>query len=328
METKQKYLYLLRFKDTPLIKIGEGTKDENSKYNRIQNHLKTYGHVFDLEESYEIIAPKSYSISALERQLKDITMSYYPTEEVMKDYCGKDGATEIRTVESLAKILELIEFQKKFISLSLTKGITIIKPENPVKPQKEKKQITLKERRANQPIKVDLPFNYTDTLHKWELILLHGLRPNLHKIKHWSWKKSLLNTYESLIDFYIVADVSLADDLYMNDYTDFCDSLNTKNKQAAALHRKAYDNTLKRCTNGNDGTIHEGSMRFFRRTLYSKDKKTCQIEFWFIDAVCYKKTSDARKETNPFHPKEWFKTHVYDILENNIPEKKDSIVYQ
>jgi hypothetical protein len=183
MENKQKYLYLLRFKDTPLIKIGEGTKDENSKYNRIQNHLRTYGHVFDLEESYEIIAPKSYSIAALERQLKDITMSYYPTEEVMKDYCGKDGATEIRTVESLAKILELIEFQKKFISLSLTKGITIIKPERPVKSQKENKLI--KPRVEEET--VNFPFEYSDQKHLIELFLAHYYVPNLDLITAWNY---------------------------------------------------------------------------------------------------------------------------------------------
>ena len=55
---------------------------------------------------------------------------------------------------------------------------------------------------------------------------------------------------------------------------------------------------------------------------YSKDKKTCQINFSFTDRILYKKQSDAMKEINPFSPKEWFKTNVFEVLDKNIPEKK------
>lgn len=180
MEKGYKYLYLLKFKEEPLIKIGEGTKDSKSNYDRIRTHLRTYGSVFDLKESYEVIAPQNYSISALERQLKDITALFMPDEESCLKYKGKDGATEIRKDECLSKILGYLKHQQSFIDIKINQGISLKHKRN------EKRKITKVEKEKVPDIK--LPFEYRDQKHLIELISERFYVPNLEEVKGWYYE--------------------------------------------------------------------------------------------------------------------------------------------
>ena len=135
------YLYLLKFKDEPLIKIGKGTKTLTDNYARIKQHILTYKNGFDLSASYIITLPNN-SISTLERDLKDCTQSFIPSEEIMLKYKGKDGYTEIRTDQSLSNIISYVEDKKKHFNLDIEiqQGIVFQKPKpKPIAVKKEKK---------------------------------------------------------------------------------------------------------------------------------------------------------------------------------------------
>lgn len=180
MEKGYKYLYLLKFKEEPLIKIGEGTKDNKSNYDRIRSHLRTYGSVFDLEKSYEVVAPKNYSISALERQLKDMTALFVPDEDYFLKYKGKDGATEIRKEESLIKILDILRYQQSFVDIKINQGISLKKKE-----QEKKKSIKVEKEKVPE---IKLPFEYKDQKHLIELVLESFYVPNLAEVKGWYYE--------------------------------------------------------------------------------------------------------------------------------------------
>lgn len=205
MEKGYKYLYLLKFKEEPLIKIGEGTKDSKSNYDRIRTHLRTYGSVFDLKESYEVIAPQNYSISALERQLKDITALFMPDEESCLKYKGKDGATEIRKDECLLKILGYLKHQQSFIDIKINQGISLKQK------RKEKRKITKVEKEKAPDIK--LPFEYRDQKHLIDIVLERFYVPNLEEVKGWYYElakdyrcKLIIDTSKSFASKIFVSD--------------------------------------------------------------------------------------------------------------------------
>lgn len=197
MERGYKYLYLLKFKEEPLIKIGEGTKDSKSNYDRIKNHLRTYGSVFDLKGSYEIIAPKNYSISALERQLKDITALFIPDGESFLKYKGKDGATEIRKEECLIKILGYLRHQQSFIDIRINKGITFNKKAE--KPIKIKKVVATKIS-DEEKFRMNFPFEYKNQKHLIDLVLLHFYAPNIGLVNNWYYEKKGKNGHILILD--------------------------------------------------------------------------------------------------------------------------------
>jgi hypothetical protein len=182
MKESYKYLYLLQFKEEPLIKIGESTKNGGSYYDRIKSHLRTYGSVFDLENSYEVIAPKKYSITALERQLKDITVSSIPDPQTFLKYQGKDGATEIRKEECLEIIFNQIRSHQKYIDIKINQGISLVEKSKPneIKPTKQIKQV------EKETLK--FPFEYPTQKHLVELILQHFYIPNLQEVNGWRYE--------------------------------------------------------------------------------------------------------------------------------------------
>jgi hypothetical protein len=185
-----KYLYLLKFKDEPLFKIGIGTKNNNSSYDRIQTHINTYGNVFDLNNSYEVITPMKYSVNALETQLKDITKNVASHDKLTQKYKGKDGATEIRHIDSLDCALSLIKFQKTYISIELKKGIQIATP-------------VLQNKTS---VKTNDDDNVPKQLAKIGAFMDENYLPNINKVQSWmiytenSWQKLELSfTDESFL---------------------------------------------------------------------------------------------------------------------------------
>lgn len=205
MEKGYKYLYLLKFKEEPLIKIGEGTKDSKTNYDRIRTHLRTYGSVFNLKDSYEVIAPKNYSISALERQLKDITALFIPDEESCLKYKGKDGATEIRKDECLTKILGYLRHQQSFIDIKINQGISL-------KQKRKEKTTSIKVEKEKAP-EIKLPFEYKDQKHLIELVLERFYVPNLAEVKGWYYElekdyrcKLIIDTSKSFASKIFVSD--------------------------------------------------------------------------------------------------------------------------
>lgn len=209
MLLNNRYFYILKFSAEPLVKIGIGTRNDKFTYERIKQHQITYGKIFDLKNSYEILVPKDYSISAFERNVKDITALYIPTRELLSKYTGKGGYTEIRTLDSLDLILEFVKFQKQYVNLEIKRGIHISEYKKVAKPEKERIVKSKKEKVLVKEI-IDFPFAYINQEHKIELVLAYSYRPNLHKVNFWS--------FEEKNDLYLKIDAnrSFLRDLYLD----------------------------------------------------------------------------------------------------------------
>src|ERR1035437_8695222 len=95
-----RYVYILKFKDSDLLKIGLA-----SNLTRVIQHCLQYG--IDLEKSYKFKPPVHLKASKLESVLLDHTMEFKPSEDVLLSLQATDGATEIRTYSSLDSILHL-----------------------------------------------------------------------------------------------------------------------------------------------------------------------------------------------------------------------------
>gem|GEM_PF-6117249 len=192
MKPKQRYFYILKFAKEPLVKIGIGTKGGNLNYERIKQHQSVYGEVFDLKNSYELSAPAFYSITALERSIKDYTYSYIPPKDVMAKYLGKDGYTEIRTLSSLDSILKYIELQTLNVDLKLVQGIDLEKYKKEDISTKINQLVDTEKKKTSKNSKfyeapVVFPFTYLNQKHKIELVLYYNYIPNLNKIIIWSF---------------------------------------------------------------------------------------------------------------------------------------------
>ena len=177
-----KYLYLLKFKDEPLIKIGKATNNLSDSYERIKQHMRTYQttasrKAFDLDASYIVIAPNN-NIGILESDLKDLTKSYIPDAEILSKYKGKDGYTEIRTDKSLHQIIIYFEAKQQFpnVVLDIKKGIKFPKPKSIV----VKKEIVKKEKRQYKPFELTPDNKNFDYFFKYQYL------PCLSNVNSWS----------------------------------------------------------------------------------------------------------------------------------------------
>lgn len=117
-----RYVYILKFKDNDLLKIGLA-----SNLTRVLQHDVQYG--IDLEKSYKFKPPVHFKASKLESVLLDQTMEFKPSEDVLLSLQATDGATEIRTGSSLDSILHLAvalkcEIIKGYDIKKSEKGIT------------------------------------------------------------------------------------------------------------------------------------------------------------------------------------------------------------
>jgi len=209
MLLNSRYFYILKFSAEPLVKIGIGTRNDKLTYDRIKQHQITYGKIFDLKNSYEILVPKEYSISAFERNVKDITALYIPTLDLLSKYTGKGGYTEIRTLDSLDLILNFVKFQKQYVNLQLKQGINLSEHKKGLKLKKIGTNISKKEKALAKEI-IDFPFAYINQEHKIELALGHSYEPNLHKVNAWS--------FDEKKDLYLKIDAnkSFLRDLYLD----------------------------------------------------------------------------------------------------------------
>lgn len=179
-----KYLYLLKFKDEPLIKIGQGTKTLSANYARIKQHMLTYKKGFDLSASYVITLPNN-SIRTLESDLKDCTQSFKPSEETILKYKGKDGYTEIRTLKSLPKIIRYLKDKQKHfdVVIDIQQGIKFPKPKP--KPIAVKKELVKKEKKLYKP------FELTPDHQEFNYFFKHQYQPILSNVNGWSISDTL-----------------------------------------------------------------------------------------------------------------------------------------
>lgn len=309
MVESYKYLYLLQFKEAPLIKIGEGTKG-SSNYDRIKSHLRTYGSVFDLDNSYEVIAPKKYSISALERQLKDITASFIPDEQTFLKYQGKDGATEIRREESLVKILELIKYQQEFVDIKINKGITLVNKTKPneIKPIKPIKQQVVKET-------LRFPFEYLDQKHLMELILRNFYVPNLDLVKGWQYE--VKRDYD--LNLYLDTNKSFAkkifyreDDFKMSKIN-FRDLVWCKSLKSNVKVKWIHHNLLSGKSEERSGIT---SLRVNIGSIEETYGERCILDFTF------NKSKDLECSEDLVEWKKWFEREFIEPLKKYIPNNQ------
>jgi len=308
MEKGYKYLYLLKFKEEPLIKIGEGTKDSNSNYDRIRTHLRTYGSVFNLKDSYEVIAPKNYSISALERQLKDITALFIPDEESCLKYKGKDGATEIRKDECLAKILGYLRHQQSFIDIKINQGISL-------KQKRKEKTKSIKVEKEKAP-EIKFPFEYKDQKHLIELVLQHFYVPNLQEVN--GWRYEIQEGYE--LRLILDTNKSFASKIYASD---FGTNLNKRNYRDIVWGRaiksdikiKWIHHELKL---GKTEELRGITAFNINLSLISEsDGDRCIIQFIFDNSRIMECSEDLEEW------KKWFECGFLEPLKTHIPDNEN-----
>jgi hypothetical protein len=110
-------LYLLPFKDKAFFKFGI-TKN-NISYDRIKTLHYKYN--FDLDNSFIVSSKKSRLIEIIEKEIK-ATYDF----KIPACYQGIDGATEIRPLVVLEKVLEDINYKKSkqpSLEINITKGV-------------------------------------------------------------------------------------------------------------------------------------------------------------------------------------------------------------
>ena len=145
------YLYLLKFKNERLIKIGIA-KDLKNRINILCRHYQ-----FDLIESYSVTFTEKGLIRPLEDLFKVTYRQYKPKEN---KYVACDGFSEILNVQCLPLIIrDLKQLQKKdWLGIKIEKGIKIDKLKlNPTNTKSSFKEV-------NKPI-VKLDENYLKSLH-------------------------------------------------------------------------------------------------------------------------------------------------------------------
>ena len=130
-------LYILRFKDKPLIKIG---LTENLAH-RIKCFRKEYNEPFSLTESYLVGSYSAARISALEKELLANTDHFKVPENLLTHFKRKmgfaDGFYEIRHSDALDLVLKLIHAKNEltsgafyfFTGISLERNIKVGLPE-------------------------------------------------------------------------------------------------------------------------------------------------------------------------------------------------------
>ena len=119
-------LYVLKFRDLPLIKIGKS----KSLGRRINRFRKIYGEEFDLLHSYAVGCHSAAKIHALENELLANTIEFGMPEEYLDKFKNLDGSTEIRNESCLQLVLKLIRSKVRitgefliYTSISLEKNI-------------------------------------------------------------------------------------------------------------------------------------------------------------------------------------------------------------
>lgn len=309
MSLKQRYFYILRFAEEPLVKIGIGTKGGSFNYERIKQHQNTYGEVFDLKNSYELLAPAYFSITALERSIKDFTYSYIPPVEVMAKYAGKEGHTEIRTVSSLDSILKYIELQTLYVDLKLKQGINLgchknelISPNLNI-PKKKVVKISAKEKE-----RIDFPFAYKNQEHKIELALSNSYKPNLHKVNFWS--------FDEKNDLYLKIDAnrSFLRDLYLDYNSWMCkedENWRPSNDIDLYLHRSLWSTGISQYS---DEGKYGYSIFVYSGVMVEKEQDHVIIKF----SLGKMPNEDAAFEKY----KKWFKAVFVDPLLENVGQKR------
>ncbi|RNI30926.1 hypothetical protein EFA69_06445 [Rufibacter immobilis] len=117
---KNYFLYLLRFKSEPIIKIGISNNDDFSRVKHLSNIYE-----FDLDGSYVVKAKDSKFITKLEKHLHTTYNTFKVGKEYQTKYKGKDGHTELRCSSCLDHILEDIRHysSKEFLGVELVEGI-------------------------------------------------------------------------------------------------------------------------------------------------------------------------------------------------------------
>ncbi|MBL7935490.1 MAG: hypothetical protein JNM51_06750 [Bacteroidia bacterium] len=309
MSLKQRYFYILKFAKEPLVKIGIGTKGGNLNYERIKQHQITYGEIFDLKNSYELLAPSYFSITALERSIKDFTYAYIPPKEIMAKYIGKEGHTEIRTESSLDSILKYIELQTLQVDLKLKQGINLREHKKEVVPinldnlkKKNSKHL------AREKEQIDFPFAYKNQEHKIELALNNSYKPNLHKVNFWS--------FDEKNDLYLKIDAnrSFLRDLYLDYNSWLClddENWRPSNDVDLYLHRSLWSKGISQYSV--EGKYYY-SIFVYSGVMIEKEQDHVIIKF----SLGKMPNEDAVFEKY----KKWFKTIFVNPLLENIEQKR------
>jgi hypothetical protein len=102
-------LYILRFKDFPLIKIGK-SKTLASRINTFRTKYQTD---FELKNSTAVGCHSSSKIHALEKELLTNSVEFSLKGELLERFGELDGATEIRYDSCLPLILKLIKYKSE-----------------------------------------------------------------------------------------------------------------------------------------------------------------------------------------------------------------------
>lgn len=115
---KNQYLYLLPFKGKPHFKFGVSV---TSTYKRIKDLSSIYP--LDFKNSIVVNSNHVGLVPLLEKQIKCEFRDF-----AVKDYKGKDGATEILSYDCFEEVLGLIENKiERGLSLEIAKGISFRK---------------------------------------------------------------------------------------------------------------------------------------------------------------------------------------------------------
>jgi hypothetical protein len=119
---QKSFLYILTFRDEPIIKIGITT---NPELLRLKNLQAIYPINFDI--SFIIESKCSKTIEKLERELLFEYQSFQVDEAYRKKYEQADGKTELRHKDCLDYILKDLAYkaEKPWIDIEIKKGIKL-----------------------------------------------------------------------------------------------------------------------------------------------------------------------------------------------------------
>ncbi len=134
------HLYLLPFEDKKYFKFGISL---TNNYNRILTHLKTYD--VDYENIMIVESDDKSHIRLIERNI-NVMVEQILSEDF--EYDGKDGHTEIRSINQWEKVMEVINMFKGELNLTIRENVDFINYEPIAVVKKSTKRKEKKKRRS------------------------------------------------------------------------------------------------------------------------------------------------------------------------------------
>lgn len=121
---KTYFLYILRFKNEPIIKVGISS---NNDFSRVRQLARVYD--IDLQASLVVRSTNERTIKAFEDTIKTDYSTFGIDEQYQQKYQGLDGHTELRHLRALDSIMEDIQHKqrKEWLNIEVTHGIKIMK---------------------------------------------------------------------------------------------------------------------------------------------------------------------------------------------------------